>query len=329
MCQRWRWGGGDRVRRRRVRGISAVNELDNPGASVDRQSIAVDDETSPLETVIVGIADSPGPPRVDNEWSKEAIHTGRYSDEAHLVPCVEEFVKVLTAAGVNVLRPVNRPDLLQVFTRDIGFAVGGVFIKGRMKESSRAAEYSMIEHHVRAAAEVVITPPKSVIVEGGDVVLYRDVIFVGVGRRTNESAVDFLEDVFPKRNVVAVHLVHGTDDPHSDVLHLDCAFAPVGRDSALVFAGGFKHGIGPVADHFPADKRIELTGDDLYDLTCNILSISPDHVVSCDGFRALNAQLEERGIKVSTVSYDAVRRLGGLLRCSTLPLRRKVASRGE
>lgn len=287
-------------------------------------SIAVVDETSPLETVIVGIADSPGPARVDNEWSREAIHTGRYSDEAHLVPCVEALVQVLTAAGVNVLRPVNRPDLLQVFTRDLGFAIGGVFVRGRMKESSRSAEYSMIEHHVRRAAEVVVTPPASVILEGGDVVLYRDVIFVGVGRRTNEAAVDFLEELFPQHRVVEVHLVHGTRDPHSDVLHLDCVFAPVGRDSALVFAAGLKHGIGVIADHFPAEKRIELTGDALYDLACNIVSITPEHVVSCERLVGLNAQLEARGIRVSTVPYDAVRQLGGLIRCSTLPLRRSV-----
>lgn len=290
---------------------------------MDRQSIAVVDETSPLETVIVGIADSPGPARVDNEWSREAIHTGRYSDEAHLVPCVEALARVLTEAGVNVLRPVNRPDLLQVFTRDLGFVIGDVFVRGRMKESARAAEYAMIEHHVRAAASVVVTPPDSVILEGGDVVLYRDVIFVGVGRRTNEAAVDFLEELFPRHHVEEVHLVHGTRDPHSDVLHLDCVFAPVGRDSALVFAPGFKHGLGVIADHFPAEKRIELGPDALHDLECNILSVAPDHVVSCESFVALNAELEGRGIQVSRVPFDAVRQLGGLIRCATLPLRRR------
>jgi N-dimethylarginine dimethylaminohydrolase len=161
-----------------------------------------------------------------------------------------------------------------------------------------------------------------VILEGGDVVLHRDVIFVGVGRRTNEAAVDFLEELFPKRQVVDVHLVHGTRDPHSDVLHLDCVFAPVGRDLALVYAAGFKHGIGPIADHFPKEKRIELGADGLYDLECNVLSLAPDHVVSCQSFEKVNAELEGWGITVTTVPFDAVRELGGLIRCATLPLRR-------
>ncbi len=291
---------------------------------MEGQSIAVEDETSPLETVIVGIADAPGPARVDNEWANEAYHKGSYSDEAHLVPCVEELTRVFAAAGVTVLRPVNRPSLLQVFPRDLGVVIGDVFVRGRMKESVRAAEYSMIEHHVRALAGVVVTPPDSVILEGGDVVLHRDAIFVGVGRRTNERAVDFLEELFPKRTVIAVDLVHGTGNPHTDVLHLDCTFMPVGRDQALVFARGLKHGIGPIGDFFPAEKRIELGGDALYDLACNILSISPEHVVSCETLGELNAKLVERGIKVSTVSFDAVRRLGGLIRCATLAVRRKA-----
>lgn len=299
-----------------------LKKPDNPGAVVERLPIAVEDETSPLEKVIVGLADSPGPERGINERSKEAIRIGTYPTESQLVACVENFVKLLAAAGVTVLRPVSRPDLLQIFARDIGFAIGGVFIRARMKEPSRASEYSMVEHHVRAAADVIITPPESVIVEGGDVVLYRDVVFVGVGRRTNQNAVAFLQDVFPSRKIVGVELAH-EGNAHSGVLHLDCTFAPIGKDSALLFPGGFRNGIGAVGDLFPKDKRIELTGDDIYNLTCNIFSIAPDHVVSCASFTALNAQLQARGIKVSTVSYDTVCILGGLLRCSTLPLRRK------
>lgn len=242
------------------------------------------------------------------------------------MPCVEELTRVLADAGVTVLRPVNRPNLLQVFPRDVGVVIGDVFIKGRMKESSRAAEYAMVEHHVRARAGVVVTPPDSVILEGGDVVLHRDAIFVGVGRRTNERAVDFLEELFPKRTVIAVDLVHGTRDPHTDVLHLDCTFMPIGRDMALVFPDGFKHGIGPVGDFFAAEQRIELGRNALYDLACNILSISPEHVVSCETLGELNAKLVERGIRVSTVPFDAVRRLGGLIRCATMTLRRTAGN---
>jgi N-dimethylarginine dimethylaminohydrolase len=289
----------------------------NPGVSVE-------DESSKLHTVIVGIADSPGPPRDINKRAEEALKNGTYPDERRLTTCVEAFVRELTSAGVDVLRPTNSPDLNQIFTRDIGFVVGEVFVKGRMKEAVRAGEYSLIEQHVRAATNVVITPPDSVVVEGGDVVLCRDTIFVGVGRRTNHNAVAFLRETFPSRTVVGCELLHDGQDAHDSVLHLDCVFGPIGSDSALIFPAGFRKVPDQLYDLFPNDKRIALTADDLYNLSCNIFSIAPDHIISCDTFRSLNEQLRERAFTVSTVPYSDVGILGGLLRCSTLPLRRET-----
>ena len=61
-----------------------------------------------------------------------------------------------------------------------------------------------------------------------------------------------------------------------------------------------------------------------YKLQCQIISIAPDHIISCDTFRSLNEQLRERAFTVSTIPYSDVGILGGLLRCSTLPLRRET-----
>lgn len=287
--------------------------MTNPG-------VFVEDETATLRTVILGIADSPGPPSGINERSKEAIKNDTYPSEDKLIPCLAAFAQVLADAGIEVLRPKNRPDLLQIFTRDIGFVVGSVFIKGRMKEPTRVEEFSLVEHHIRARANVVVTPPDSVTIEGGDIVLLKDTILVGVGRRTNQSAVAFLQDLFPARTVVGLDLLHDGQGVHESVLHLDCVFAPIGTDSALIFPAGFKKGPGPLNDMFPSEKRIELTADDLYTLSCNVLSIAPGHVVSCDTFTPLNQELKARGFTVSTVPFADVCTLGGLLRCSTLPL---------
>jgi N-dimethylarginine dimethylaminohydrolase len=45
--------------------------------------------------------------------------------------------------------------------------------------------------------------------------------------------------------------------------------------------------------------------------------------VSCSAFTRINDLLIERGIEVLTIPYDKVSIIGGLLRCSTLPLSRK------
>ena len=52
----------------------------------------------------------------------------------------------------------------------------------------------------------------------------------------------------------------------------------------------------------------------------NIFSIAEDIVVVEEHFTRLKAWLEEQGITVETVPYREISKMGGLLRCSTLPL---------
>ena len=56
----------------------------------------------------------------------------------------------------------------------------------------------------------------------------------------------------------------------------------------------------------------------------NVFSIAPDLVVSDEVFTRLNRHLtEEWGIKVEEISYREISKMGGLLRCSTMPLIRE------
>ena len=55
----------------------------------------------------------------------------------------------------------------------------------------------------------------------------------------------------------------------------------------------------------------------------NIFSISPKVVVVEEHFHRLKNHLEQAwGLTVETVPYREISKMGGLLRCSTLPLRR-------
>ena len=55
----------------------------------------------------------------------------------------------------------------------------------------------------------------------------------------------------------------------------------------------------------------------------NIFSLSPKDIVVERSFKALIAALKERGYTVHEVDYTENSKLSGLLRCSTMPLRRK------
>ena len=58
-------------------------------------------------------------------------------------------------------------------------------------------------------------------------------------------------------------------------------------------------------------------------MNANVFSISPTVVVSEKRFTRLNDHLEnEWGLTVERIPYFEISKMGGLLRCSTLPLMR-------
>ena len=66
-----------------------------------------------------------------------------------------------------------------------------------------------------------------------------------------------------------------------------------------------------------------LTREEMYWMNSNIFSISEDVVVIEENFTRLGDHLRNKwGMTVETVPYREISKMGGLLRCSTLPLRR-------
>ena len=61
----------------------------------------------------------------------------------------------------------------------------------------------------------------------------------------------------------------------------------------------------------------------MYWMNSNIFSISEEVVVIEENFVRLGEHLRNKwGMTVETVPYREISKMGGLLRCSTLPLRR-------
>ena len=272
---------------------------------------------------MLGIAKSPGPPRLTNAKAREAYREGRYPSEAELVSDLAALEKVLTTNGVTVLRPTNIDDLNQIFVRDIGFVVDDYFITARMRVEERRKEIAGLKSiSTLIDNSRTIEPPDTLCLEGGDVVQLGDIILVGIGERTDQAGVDFLRATFPQKEIISFKMKYGEDDPYKDILHLDCAFQPVGERFALFYEDGFVSPQ-PIIDIFGRDNLIPVSSVEMYEMYPNILSLSPSKVVSCSGFTRLNNLLAERGIEVLKIPYDKVSILGGLFRCSTLPLSRK------
>jgi len=73
---------------------------------------------------------------------------------------------------------------------------------------------------------------------------------------------------------------------------------------------------------FGAENLFQINKDEMASMYCNIFSISENIIISDNRFERLNNWLTENGFFVETISFKEVSKLGGLFRCSTMPLKR-------
>ena len=172
-------------------------------------------------------------------------------------------------------------------------------------------------------------------VEGGDVILFNDYVFIGVysgedypnyiTARTNLNAVNEIKVNFPNKSIKTFELRKSNTSPKDNALHLDCCFQPIGTNKAIIHPGGFliKDEYEWLVDFFGKDNIFETTKEEMYNMSCNVFSISENVIVSENNFDRLNEWLTSNGFKVEKISYSEIAKQEGLLRCSTMPLIRK------
>lgn len=300
----------------------------------------VQNETAQLQTVVLGRAESNGVnPTLDQTFdakSYETVKNNDYPKEEKLIEEMSEFEQVLKKYEVEVLRPTLIENCNQVFSRDVGFVIEDEFfianiIPDRFEELQA---YRDIKRFFKG--NKINALPEEVYVEGGDVILYNDYIFVGTYKqadfkqfktgRTNVQFVEYIKAKFPNKKVLDFELKKNDQDPYEGILHLDCTFNPVGKDKAIIYKDGFlfEHEYQQIVDIFGKENLFEVTKEEMYWMNPNVFSISPEVVVSEKNFTRLNDHLENVwNIKVERINYREVSKMGGLLRCSTMPLIRK------
>ena len=300
--------------------------------------VSVNNEYDRLKTVVLGIANNcGGQPNLDDAYdpkTKEFLKKGMYPLEKQMIPEMEAFAKILAKYDVEVLRPSEISNINQIFARDICFAVDEKLIIPQIIRE-RKPEQDAIQHIVNQVSEKnILRAEASVNIEGGDVVVHNEYIFVGYSNpddfynyktaRTNEKGLQFLTDHFPHKTVLGFQLKKSDYEARENALHLDCCFQPLGLGHALIFEDGFQYDedLQKIYSIFGEDNCIKVTREEMYHMNCNVFSIDRDVVVSERGFVRINEKLQALGYMVETVPYYQISKQEGLLRCSTLPLKR-------
>jgi N-dimethylarginine dimethylaminohydrolase len=286
--------------------------------------VKVDSEIGTLKTVILCYAN---PYKI----SLEEIRTGlmpsvlrqffhnKFSSYNYEVVRNEQraFIKTLEAHGVEVLLADNlASSSCQHYTRDIGFTIDELFVVAKMGTPIRHKEKAAIAKYTQQFPKVAAIERGRI--EGGDVMLHKNQVMVGLGEATNFEGINNLREILASqgidRTVVPIHF------SHRGIIHLDTKFNIVGENVAVLNPRSFqKESLRWFENNF---DLIEASDKETSAIAINTFSISPTKVVMKEGSERIGDIIAKKGITPIYVKYSEVTKLPGSLRCTTCPIER-------
>ncbi|MEC0301520.1 dimethylarginine dimethylaminohydrolase family protein [Terribacillus saccharophilus] len=225
-----------------------------------------------------------------------------------------DFVKVLRDNGVDVMSvPAKEPFNEQVYTRDIGFCIGDTLFVSNMEDDIRKGETKILREWLKEQGLTYKDVTEGTI-EGGDVVVDGQRIWIGLSKRTDEKAVQQIQQQLPDYEVIPVKI-------REDILHLDCVFNLVRDDLAILYPDAFnKEDLERFRKLY---KTIEISEEEQFYMGTNILSFAPDKLLSLPSNKRVNEALRKEGVTVIEVNFSEIIKSGGSFRCCSLPLQRQ------
>ena len=300
--------------------------------------INIQNEYSPLKTVILGIAKDIGPPPLEKDvydpGSLYHIQNNSYPTEKDLLIELDNFHGKLVKHNVEVIRPENISNCNQIFARDLGFVISNMFFMSNIVPN-REEEIEGIEDIIKKFDVGVIKLPDFMHIEGGDVIMHNDKIFIGtysdkdysslITARTNNESIEYLKNLITELEIIPVEIKKSNSNIYENTLHLDCCFQTISEHNAIICPDGFRNinDINFITKIFGKENIYEASLEEYSQLTSNVLVISPDIIISHSKFKRLNKWLRDKGVFVEEVDYTNVSKMSGLFRCSTLPLNRE------
>ena len=225
----------------------------------------------------------------------------------------EEFEKKLIENGVEVIKlPTSEQFPEQVFTRDIGFTVGDDIFVAEMASDIRKGEEEALEEWLDEEDIPFQTTTNRV--EGGDVIVDGDTVYVGISSRTSKEAVRKLKRDLPNHTIVEVPF-------NEKYLHLDCVFNILSPKVGLIFPQALTADtVEMLASKY---ELIEVSAEEQFSMGTNVLSIGNKKVFSLPQNKNVNAGIREHGFDVIEVDFSEIIKSGGSFRCCSMPIARQ------
>ncbi|MEM9059996.1 MAG: arginine deiminase family protein [Pseudomonadota bacterium] len=271
------------------------------------------DETSPLKDLCVckGTA-VPAFETFENSHEEFTKFPMLRWDRDKLLRQQEEFYVLMDRYGVRLrFVPHSAEHPWQMYTRDTGFVIHDKLYFSNIRElPERTDEIDLVRRCISGVTDADVIDIKSGRIEGGDVLVDNDTVYVGLGTRTTPEAV---EELSRHVDVTPVHL-----GPR--VMHLDTRMTILPGRIALVCQTAFKpEDLEMLRSRF---ALIEVTDAEARAMGTNVFVIDPETVVVHVGFERIADELRSKGLKLELLDYSEPNALLGSFRCATMPLAR-------
>ena len=257
---------------------------------------------------------------------------GSFPNKYKLQNQISNFKKILLKYNIKI-HDLEVLDTNQIFVRDLGFIIDNKFFISSILPD-RELEIKGLKKILKQINNVVKLP-KNAHIEGGDVVLDKDHIFIGyygqkdyknqITARTNKKAIKLIRSFFPNKKTIPLEIIKSPHLPMQNALHLDCCFQPVSENKAVICMEAFKNPLelNYLVSLYGLENIFQITLKEMSKLYSNFFSINKNTVISDKRFHRLNRWFQKIGVNVEKVNFSEISKLGGLFRCSTLPLIRK------
>ena len=241
-------------------------------------------------------------------FKNEGIHIEKALEQHN------ELINTLRNNDIDViLLPYHKKYPEQVFTRDIGFTLGETIFVADMASEVRKGEDNVLKQWLEDEGISYYNIIGDQI-EGGDVIIDRDTIYIGLSNRTNQEAIDHLQELLNKQFEVI------TIDFQEKFLHLDCVFNVISPKVALIYPNALnKKDINLFKTRY---HLIEVSEKEQFTLGTNVLSIGNNRILSLPVNKEVNQQLRQHQFEVIEVDITEIIKSGGSFRCCTLPILR-------
>lgn len=220
-----------------------------------------------------------------------------------------EYVKALQSLGCDVMELPAEPDLPDsVFVEDAAFILPELAVITRPGADSRKPETeSIIEALATKTKYVQLQAPATL--DGGDVLVLGQKIYIGLSTRSNQEAIDQLNELLREDGYEAIGVqMH-------DCLHLKTALTRVDDQTVLINPKWVD------THHFENFTWIEVDPSEPFAANCLPVGGS---IIYPTAFPKTCARLEAAGYKVVTVDVSELAKAEGAVTCCSLILADKT-----